>query len=87
MVVKLLKVIGRHQILMLAVHKQISLREAARWVGLSLRHTKRLVKKIKRSWRRYPLPFISALAPSMEQVFPTGQECRSSFKGGKTPEL
>ena len=47
MEVKLLKVIERHQILMLAVHKQISVNEAARRGGLSLRHTKRLVKKLR----------------------------------------
>ena len=35
MEVKLLKVINRHQILMLAVHKQISVNEAARRGGLS----------------------------------------------------
>ena len=63
MEVKLLEVIGRHQILMLAVHKQISLREAASPVEVSLHHTKRLVKKLRE----------------------VGQECRSSFKGGKTP--
>jgi hypothetical protein len=37
---KLLKVIEKHQILMLAVNKQMGVREAATCVGLSLRHTK-----------------------------------------------
>ncbi len=47
MEVKLLKVIRRHQILMLAWHKQISQRKAAEELGLSLSHTKLLIRKFK----------------------------------------
>ena len=49
MEVKLLKVIERHQILMLALHKQISQRKAAEELGLSLSHTKLLMRKIRRA--------------------------------------
>ena len=44
---KLLKVLERHQVLMLAVHKQIKLKEAAKQLGLSLRHTKRLARGLR----------------------------------------
>lgn len=44
---KLLRVIERHQIVMLAVHKQIKLKEAAKQLGLSLRHTKRLARELR----------------------------------------
>lgn len=47
MEVKLLKVIERYQILMLAVHKQVKLKEAAKQLGLSLRHTKRLAGELR----------------------------------------
>ena len=46
---KLLKVIERHQILMLAVNKQMGIREAATCVGLSLCYIKRLVKKLRKA--------------------------------------
>jgi len=47
MEVKLLKVIERYQILMLALHKQISQREAVEELALSLSHTKLLIRKLK----------------------------------------
>ena len=47
MEVKLLRVVERHQILMLAVHKQIKLKEAAKQLGLSLRHTNRLARELR----------------------------------------
>lgn len=47
MEVKLLRVIEKHQILMLAVHKQIRLKEAAKQLGLPLYHTKRLVGELR----------------------------------------
>lgn len=47
MEVKLLKVIKRHQVLMLAVNKQISQRKAVAELGLSLPHTKLLIRKLK----------------------------------------
>ncbi|MCL6579921.1 MAG: hypothetical protein K6T73_11205 [Candidatus Bathyarchaeota archaeon] len=49
MEVKLLKVIQRHQALMLAVNRQISQRKAAEELGLSLSHTKLLIGKLKRA--------------------------------------
>jgi hypothetical protein len=50
---KLLKVIKKHQILMLGVNKQMGVREAATCVRLSLRHTKRLVKKLRKAQRDF----------------------------------
>lgn len=47
MEVRLLKVIERHQILMLALHKQISQRKAAEELRLSLSHTKLLIRRLK----------------------------------------
>ena len=49
MEVKLLKVIERHQILMLALRKQISQIKAAEELGLSLSHTKLLMRKLKKA--------------------------------------
>ncbi len=47
MEVKLLKVIDRHQVLMLAINKQLSQKEAAKRLRLSLSHTKLLIRKLK----------------------------------------
>ncbi len=44
---KLLKVIKRHQILMLAINRQISQRKAAEELGLSLSHTKLLLRRLR----------------------------------------
>ncbi len=49
MEVKILKVIERHQILMLALRKQISQIKAAEELGLSLSHTKLLMRKLKKA--------------------------------------
>ncbi len=49
MEVKLLKVIERHQILMLALRKQISQIKAAEELGLSLSRTKLLMRKLKKA--------------------------------------
>ena len=48
MEVKLLKIIERHQILVLALHKQISQRNSSE-LSLSLSHTKLFMRKHKRS--------------------------------------
>jgi len=45
--VKLVRVIWSHQIRMLAMHRQTKLREAAKQLGLSLHHTKRLAKELR----------------------------------------
>ena len=45
MEVKLLKVVERHQILVLALNKQISQKEGAKRLKLSLSHTKLLLRK------------------------------------------
>jgi Trp operon repressor len=44
-----LKVIERHQILMLAINKQISQRKAAEELGLSLSHIKLLLRRLNLS--------------------------------------
>lgn len=49
MEVKLLKVLERHQILMLAQHRQIGQKEAAEKLGLSLSHTKLLIRELRKA--------------------------------------
>jgi hypothetical protein len=44
-----LKVIERHHILMLAIDKQVSPRKAAEELGLSLSHTKLLLRRLNLS--------------------------------------
>ena len=46
---KLLKVLERYQILMLTLHRQISQKEAARRLGLSLSHTKLLIRELRKA--------------------------------------
>ncbi len=82
MEVKLLKVIERHQILILAWHKQISQRKAAEELDLSLSHTKLLMRKLKKAegdihcflyqrhhsaWNRLPQPVRDAVVALKEQ--------------------
>ena len=68
MEVKILKVIERHQILMLALRKQVSQIKAAEELGLSLSHTKLLMRKLKKAMAIQALHTIRA---SVSFITPT----------------
>lgn len=87
MEVKILKVIERHQILMLALRKQISQIKAAEELGLSLSHTKLLMRKLKKTEGDIHCFLYRGAIIQLGTDPPTGQGCCGSPQRGKAPAL
>ena len=87
MEVKILKVIERHQILMLALRKQISQIKAAEELGLSLSHTKLLTRKLKKAEGDIHCFLYRRHHSAWNRPPPTGQGCCGSPQRGKAPAI